>query len=132
MGISLKITGSHTRKCKNSHFQKLKCKKECISVGCVPSAAVAVSRGVSASWGVSASRGWGCLLPRASASGGMSASGGCVCLVWGVSAWSGGCLPGLGRCLPGTGGVSAWSGGGGIPACTETDPPVNRMTDRQV
>ena len=31
------------------------------------------------------------------------------------------------------GGVSAPGGllpGGGIPACTEADPPVNRMTDR--
>ena len=38
-----------------------------------------------------------------------------------MSATGGGCL------LPG--GVSA-TGGVGIPACTETDPPVNRMTDR--
>ena len=63
------------------------------------------------------------------------------------SAWSGGVclvqggLPGPGGCLPGGGvcpvwGVSAWCGVclvrgvGGIPACTEADPPVNRMTDR--
>ena len=33
--------------------------------------------------------------------------------------WSrGGCLPDL---IPG--------GGGGIPACTEAEPPVNRITD---
>ena len=30
------------------------------------------------------------------------------------------------------GGVSAPGGGSAIPACTEADPPVNRMTDRQV
>ena len=36
---------------------------------------------------------------------------------WGVSAPVGGCL-------------LLW--GSAIPACTEADPPVNRMTDRQV
>ena len=42
----------------------------------------------------------------------------------GGSAWSGGCLPGRG-------GVESDPGEGGIPACTEADPPpVNRMTDR--
>ena len=45
--------------------------------------------------------------------------GGGFCLVWGGlpglggSAWSRGCLPGLGVGLPGP---------GGIPACTEADP----------
>ena len=48
----------------------------------------------------------------------MSAPGGC--LVWGGSA-PGGLLRGE---------VSAGGGGGGIPACTEADPPVNRMTER--
>ena len=42
---------------------------------------------------------------------------------WGVSA-PGGLLPVGGLLL---GGVCSW---GGIPACTEADPPVNRMTDR--
>ena len=41
-------------------------------------------------------------------------------------------VPGLGGSAPGGG---AWSGGclfgrgGGIPACTEADPPVNTITD---
>ena len=73
-------------------------------------------------WGVSAPR--GCLLlgvsaPRGVCSRGVSAPGE-------VSA-----LGGLVHGLPGMGG--AWSqrgGGGGIPACTEADLPVNRMTDR--
>ena len=56
-------------------------------------------------------------------------------MVRGGSAWSRGvCSQGN---LPSRGG-SAWSGGGvvvctqggGIPACTEADPPVNRMNDR--
>ena len=63
-----------------------------------------------------------------------------VCLVWGRPAWWGG-LPGPGGvsapggdCLP-LGGCLLWGGvllrgGGGIPACTEADPPVNRMTNR--
>ena len=38
---------------------------------------------------------------------------------WG-GAWSQG-VPGTGGCLV--------LGGGGIPACTEADPPVNRITD---
>ena len=47
---------------------------------------------------------------------------------------SSGLLAGGGAWSVGGGGVSALEGclvlGGGIPACTETDPPVNRMTDR--
>ena len=35
-------------------------------------------------------------------------------------------VPGPG--VPVLGGCLVW--GGGIPACTEADPPVNRMTDR--
>ena len=54
-----------------------------------------------------------------------ASQGGCL-LPGGVC--SGGVLPGGGLLL---GGVSA--PGGGIPACTEADPPpVNRMNDRQV
>ena len=60
----------------------------------------------------------GCLLP-----------GGCVCFR-GVSA-SGGCLL-PGECLfPGGGGSLLLRGGGGVGgilACTEADPPVNRIT----
>ena len=70
--------------------------------------------------------------------------GGGVCLrgglLWGVSALGGVCsgeVSAPGGSAPG-GGVSApggfCSGGwllpGGIPACTEADPPVNRMTDK--
>ena len=59
----------------------------------------------------------GCLVPGGVPGlGGGSAPGGC--LLRGVS--------GLGGSGPG-GGV--WSRRG-IPACTEADPPVNRMTDR--
>ena len=44
------------------------------------------------------------------------------CLVWGVPAWSqgGACLVPEGACLV---------GGGGIPACTEADPPMDRIRD---
>ena len=54
--------------------------------------------------------GGGLLLEGMSAPGGSTPGGG--------GAWSG-------RSAPGGGG--AWSGGG-IPACTEADPPVNRIT----
>ena len=57
----------------------------------------------------------GCLLGGLSAPG-ESAPGG-VCS-WGV------CCRGVSA----PGGVCSW--GGGIPACTEADPPVNRMTNR--
>ena len=98
-------------------------KKECIPVGCVPSTAVAVCRGMS-SQGV-------CLPARGCLPKGVSAHGG-VCL--GVSAW-GVCL-GLSACLPGgfcpggcaCPGVSAHRGvcpGGCLP---DTLPPVDRMT----
>ena len=44
---------------------------------------------------------------------------------------SGGGVPGLGGCLvqgmpAWSRGVPAWSGGGGIPACTEADPPCEQ------
>ena len=93
--------------------------KECIPVGCIPSTAVAVSRG------------GGCLLPGGCLLLGVSAPGG-VCS-GGVSALGvGGCLLGgvyslgvsaLGVSAPR--GVSALGGllGGGIPPCTEADTP---------
>ena len=90
-----------------------------------------------------------------SASGGMTAPGGLLpggvysgqesaprgvcsggCLLWGVCSWGGVVLPGgvcSGGCAPGgvcSCGGGVCSGGSGIPACTEADPPVNRMTDR--
>ena len=49
------------------------------------------------------------------------------CLLWGVSAYRGGCLL-QGCLLPGV--SASWEC---IPSCTEADTPlVNRMTDRQV
>ena len=79
------------------------------------------------SWGGSGPG--GCLLLGGVWSGGCLLWGGCLlrgvsALGWGV--WSGGCL---------VQGVSALGGsapGGGIPACTEADPPVwtEWMTDR--
>ena len=36
---------------------------------------------------------------------------------------SGGSAPGGGCLLPGGVSTSIWGGGGGIPACTEADPP---------
>ena len=79
-------------------------KQECIPVGCVSSAAVAVSRGG--------------LLLGVSALGGSALLGGGVCSCGvGVSALWG---------VPLLGGVCS---GGGIPACTEADtPPVDRQT----
>ena len=67
----------------------------------------------------------------------------------GGCAWSGGVpglggslllgVPGSGGCVPGPGSACSWGGacsggkgeggGGSIPACTEADPPVNRVTD---
>ena len=108
-------------------------KQECIPVGCVPSAAVAVSRGgglfrggcgcVSAPWGGVCSRGvssGGCLLPGVCLLLGVSAPGG-VCSQGGVC--SGGCL---------LQGMSAL-GGCGIPAWTEADtPPPPPWTDRRL
>ena len=74
--------------------------------------------------------------PGGVCSGGVSAPGGSVpggCLFRGDGllpggvCCQGGLLPVGGRgCL--LGGV--WSRGIGIPACSEADPPVNRMTDR--
>ena len=44
--------------------------------------------------------------------------------VWGAASRG---MPGRG--VPCLRGVEVWSGGwGGIPACTEADPPVNRIT----
>ena len=92
------------RKCFKNIQNSLK--QECIPVGCVPSAAVTVSRGggVSALGGVCSG---GCLFL-----GGVCSGGGCLLL--GVSALGGGCLLLV---------------GGGIPACTEADTsPVDRQT----
>ena len=50
-------------------------------------------------------------------------------LLWGVSALGGVCSEG---CLLPEGSAPGGEGGDGIPACTEADPPVNRMNDRQV
>ena len=59
------------------------------------------------------------------------------CMVPGGCAWSSGvCMVPGGCTVPGgcmvLGGLGAWyrDGGGGIPACTKADPPVNRMTNR--
>ena len=125
-------------------------KQECIPVGCVSSAAVAVSGGVSAPGGclvLGGSALEGCLLP-----GGVSGHGGCllqggvcsrgclvlgevcvcsggVCLLRGYLVLGGVCSRGVfasGGCLLlGRGGllpgVCVCSGGCGIPACTEAD-----------
>ena len=120
--------------------------QEYIAVGCVPSAAVAVSRGVGvcllpgvgggSARGVSASGGvcfGGCLLRDVSAWGGLLRGEG-VCS-WGVSASGGVCSKGVsapggicsGGCL--LQGVSAL--GGGMPACTEADTPTPQPVDRQ-
>ena len=56
-----------------------------------------------------------CLVREGLVQGGWVVCSWGVCLVWG----------GL---VQGEGGGLLW--GGGIPACTEADPPVNRMTDR--
>ena len=86
-------------------FEKLRhsSKQECIPVGCVPSATVAICRGVPALggclfWG-------GCLLQGVPALGGACSRG---CLVQGVSAPRG------------------WW----YPSMHSGRPPVNRMTDR--
>ena len=85
--------------------------KECIAVGCVPSAAVAAS----AHGGVGG-------VP---APGWVPGLGGCVCsfggyLLRGRGVPAPGGMPAHGGCL--LGGVPAWRGG--IPACTEADPPL--------
>ena len=66
---------------------------------------------------------------------GVSAPGGGGCLLGGLSAPGGSgpgdvCSRGGGFLLPGGWGMSAlrgvWSLGGGIPACTEADPPCEQ------
>ena len=95
------------------HNENFKKKQECIQVGCVPSAAVAVSRG------------GGCLLRGGVCSGGVSAPGGlgvysgavCFgggCLLPGVCSWGGVCSQGV--CL----GVSAL----GVSAVRVSSPRV--------
>ena len=56
-----------------------------------------------------------------------------VCQVRGGARSRGGLgVPGLGGgCARSQGGVCL-VGGSGIPACTEADPPVNRMNDRHL
>ena len=82
-------------------------RQECIPVGCVPAARRPYA-GVCFWGGLPGPGGVVCLVPGGS---GMPGLGGVVCLV------GGGCLP--------------W---GGIPACTEAEPPlpVNRMNDRHL
>ena len=80
--------------------------------GCLPGLGGLPGPGGVAAWS------WGGQ-PGPRGSGGSAWSQGGGCLVLGVAAWSQG--------------GSAWSWGwvgGGIPACTEADPPLNRMTDR--
>ena len=108
--------------------------QECIPVGCVPAA----HRPYAGVWSGGGVSGPGGVCSR----GGVSGPGGCLlpggCLVWGVSAPGGVCLGGVyalgGVCLgvstPVGGGVCS-RGGGGIPACTEADPPCEQ-NDRQV
>ena len=101
-------------------------KQECIPVGCVPSSAVAVSRG---GGGVVCSREGcllrgGCLLPGGCLLLGVSAPGGSA--PRGVSAPGGACLLPGGIC---TQGVSAPGGGCGISACTGEDTPPCGQTD---
>ena len=126
-----------------THFEQ-----ECIPVGCVPSAAVAVS----ARGGVPAPGGGllpgGCLLLQGGCLllGGLllPGVGGLLCSGGGSACSRGWCLLPGGLLLPGGGGSALGGGvcsggvcsggylllGGCIPACTEADPPVNRMTDR--
>ena len=111
-------------------------KQESIPAGCVPAArwpypvvcfpggGVCLLRGVSAPRGVSGPG--GCLVLGGVWSQGVSAPGG-VCSR-GVSAggfWSGGSGP-RGSA---PGGLLLEGVGAGIPACTEADPPVDRITD---
>ena len=56
----------------------------------------------------------------------------CVCVC--VCTWSGGCVCMVprGGGVPGPGGVHGpWWGGGGIPACTEADPPCEQNHTRE-
>ena len=78
--------------------------------GSTPRACVCSQRVCLLPGGVSAPR--GCLLRGSTPKGGVCPHG-AVCSCGGVC--SGGCL--------------LLGGGGGIPACTEADPPVNRMPD---
>ena len=86
----------------------------------LPARGVSAPEGVPGPGGVSALGG---VCSQGGVPGPGGAGGGAVCcrgcLLWG-GAWSGGLLPG---------GVCS-RGGGVILACTEADPPVNRMTDR--
>ena len=87
-------------------LQKFKKKQECIPVGCVPSATVAISGGV--------------------LRGGVSAPGGGAWSEGGVCS-QGGCLVRCGVSAPGGG----WSGGVWYPSMHwgRPPPPVDRMTD---
>ena len=91
------------------HFTDFCSQQECIPVGCVP-AAHRPYAGV-------------CFL------GGFCSGG---CLLWGVSALGGVCSQGVSAlggicsegCLFPEGSAPGGEGGGGIPACTEPDPPL--------
>ena len=82
-------------------------KQECIPVGCVLSATVAVCRGGLLPGAV-------CLLP-----GGVPPPRGGLCLLPEGGAYSQGGVPALG-------GGCLLPRGGGIPACTEADPPCGQ------
>ena len=73
----------------------------------------------SASWGV-CSQGGGCLVSGVCSGQGGLLPGGC----------SGGGVYAPRGCGPGGSGLGESAQGGGIPACTEADSPVNRMTNR--
>ena len=106
-----------SRECVLSENKKFYLKQECIPVGCVPPSrgGCLLGRGVPPSGG-GVLLGGGCRLP-----GGLLGRG---CLLLGGVSLAGGVPPSGGLLALG----SPWWGG--IPACTEADPPVNRMTDR--
>ena len=119
-------------------------------LGCGPGGGVLLPGRVPSSWGVSLAG--GSPSQGVSLAGGFSYLGGCLLpggSPWWGSPWQGVLLSGdllsrgvllsggdasLGGGSPGRGvllsvGVPPSCGGGSIPACTEADPPVDRITD---